>query len=48
MKEKQKVIMDVDPGIDDSLAIVFAGMAQESIELMGITTVSGNVEVNQA
>lgn len=48
MKEKQKIIMDVDPGIDDSLAIVFAGMAQESIELMGITTVSGNVEVNQA
>ena len=48
MEEKQKVIMDVDPGIDDSLAIVLAGMARERIELMGLTTVSGNIEVNQA
>lgn len=47
MNTKQKVIMDVDPGIDDSLAIVFAGMAKQ-IELLGLTVVSGNIEVNQA
>lgn len=48
MTEKSKIIMDVDPGIDDSLAILFAAKARAEIDLLGITVVSGNVEVNQA
>lgn len=42
-----KVIMDCDPGIDDSLAILLAGRSDE-IELSALTIVSGNIEVNQA
>lgn len=43
----KRIIMDVDPGIDDSLAILLALRSPE-IKIEGITTVSGNVEVNQA
>ncbi len=42
-----KLIMDVDPGIDDSLALLLAGVSEE-IDLLAITVVSGNIEVNQA
>jgi purine nucleosidase len=45
--EKIKIIMDVDPGIDDSLALLLAGISNE-IDLMAVTVVSGNIEVNQA
>ena len=38
---KQKVIIDCDPGIDDSLAIMLALNSPE-IELIGITVVAGN------
>ena len=41
--DKRKVIIDCDPGIDDSLAIILALKSKE-IEVVGITTVSGNVE----
>ena len=41
--DKRKVIMDCDPGIDDALAIILALKSKE-IEVIGITTVSGNVE----
>jgi purine nucleosidase len=44
---KIKLIMDVDPGIDDSLALLLAGVSEE-IDLLAITVVSGNIEVNQA
>ena len=40
--EKRKVIIDCDPGIDDSLAILLA-LNSEELEVLGITTVSGNV-----
>ncbi|EGT3600134.1 nucleoside hydrolase [Clostridium perfringens] len=40
---KRKVIIDCDPGIDDALAIILALKSKE-IEVIGITTVSGNVE----
>lgn len=43
----EKVIMDVDPGIDDSLAILLALNSPE-LTIEGITVVSGNVEVGQA
>ncbi|HLR14373.1 MAG TPA: nucleoside hydrolase [Bacillota bacterium] len=44
---KERLIMDVDPGIDDSLAILLALKSPEII-VEGITVVSGNVELHQA
>lgn len=40
--QKKKVIIDCDPGIDDSLAILLALNSPE-LEVIGITTCSGNV-----
>lgn len=45
--KKERIIMDVDPGIDDSLAILLALKSPE-IVVEGITIVSGNVELHQA
>ncbi len=41
--DKRKVIIDCDPGIDDALSIILA-LESKEIEVIGITTVSGNVE----
>ena len=38
---KQKIILDVDPGHDDAVAILLAGKS-EKIDLLGITVVAGN------
>ena len=38
----QKIILDCDPGVDDALAIAFAAGCPD-LELLGITTVAGNV-----
>ena len=38
----RKVILDVDPGIDDAIAIVTA-LKSDEIEVAGIATVYGNV-----
>ena len=40
----QKVILDVDTGTDDAVAIMLAAL-HPAIDLIGVTTVSGNVEV---
>jgi inosine-uridine nucleoside N-ribohydrolase len=37
-----KVILDVDPGIDDAIAIIVA-LQSVDIEVLGITTVNGNI-----
>ena len=42
-----RVLMDVDSGIDDAIAIMIALQSQE-IEIVGITTVSGNVTARAA
>ncbi len=42
---KKKVIIDCDPGIDDSLALILALNSPE-LDVIGITTVSGNVTVS--
>lgn len=42
--EKRKVIIDCDPGIDDSLAMMLALKSRE-IEVVGITIVCGNAPV---
>jgi purine nucleosidase len=40
------IILDCDPGIDDALAIAFA-VASPAIDLVGITTVAGNVGLDK-
>ncbi|MER5172387.1 nucleoside hydrolase [Thioclava kandeliae] len=42
-----KMIIDTDPGVDDAMAILYAA-AHPGIELLGLTTVFGNVTVEQA
>jgi purine nucleosidase len=39
----QKIIIDCDPGVDDAIAIMLALSAPEKLDLLGITTVAGNV-----
>ncbi|WP_301390072.1 nucleoside hydrolase, partial [Enterococcus entomosocium] len=41
----RKVIIDCDPGIDDTLALLFALKSPE-IDVVAITTVCGNVPVH--
>lgn len=43
---KKKVIIDCDPGIDDSLALILA-LSSNEIDIVGITIVSGNVDAKQ-
>ncbi len=44
MAEKRKIIMDVDTGSDDAVALMLA-MLDDYYDLLGITTVNGNLEV---
>lgn len=39
----EKVLIDTDPGVDDALAVVFA-FASPQLEVVGLTTIFGNVE----
>jgi inosine-uridine nucleoside N-ribohydrolase len=41
-----KVIIDTDPGVDDALALLIA-LASPELEVVGVTTVCGNVPVGQ-
>ncbi len=43
---KKPVILDVDTGVDDAIAILFASMLPE-LDIRAITTVSGNVHVKE-
>ena len=42
-----KLIIDTDPGIDDAMAIFYA-IANPEIDILGLTTVFGNVTTQQA
>lgn len=42
--QKKKIILDVDTGTDDAIAIVMAAL-EERFDLLGVCTVSGNIEV---
>ncbi len=43
----KSVILDVDTGIDDAMAIVYAARSPE-LELVGLTTCFGNIPVQDA
>ena len=43
----RKVILDVDPGIDDALALVMA-LFDPRLDVLAVTAVAGNVEAEQA
>ena len=47
MTIKQKIIIDTDPGIDDAMAIHYA-FADERLDVLGLSTIFGNVWTNQA
>ena len=40
---RRKIIIDTDPGQDDAVALLLALASPEEIDLLGITTVAGNV-----
>lgn len=44
--DRRKIIIDCDPGHDDAIAILLAA-ASPKVELIGITTVAGNAEVDK-
>ena len=46
MSDKRKIIMDCDPGTDDSVCIVMA-LTHPDVELLGITTESGNLTADK-
>jgi inosine-uridine nucleoside N-ribohydrolase len=43
----EKVIIDTDPGVDDAIAVIFAFHSPE-LEILGLTTIFGNVETELA
>ena len=43
--ETKKIILDCDPGMDDSMAIVMA-VKSPKLEVMAVTTVNGNYPVD--
>lgn len=47
MTSSLKLIIDTDPGIDDAMAIFYAAAAPD-IELLGLTSIFGNVTATQA
>jgi|ETN02SMinimDraft_4_1059925.scaffolds.fasta_scaffold10350_6 purine nucleosidase len=42
----KKIILDCDPGQDDAVALALAMAATDKIDLLGVTTVAGNVPLN--
>ncbi len=42
----RKIIIDTDPGQDDAIAILLALASPSELEVLGITTVAGNVPLN--
>lgn len=42
----QRIIIDCDPGVDDGVALLLAFAAREALEIIGITTVAGNVSAS--
>lgn len=47
MPDPKKIIIDTDPGVDDAMAIFYAAR-DPGIDLLGLTTVFGNVPIEKA
>ncbi|MDR2079805.1 MAG: nucleoside hydrolase [Treponema sp.] len=45
--KKMPVIMDVDTGVDDAMAIILAWSQRDKLDLLGITTVAGNLPLTR-
>lgn len=45
--ESRKIIIDSDAGADDAAAILMA-LSEESVQVLGITVLAGNVDIDQA
>tara|TARA_B100002051_G_C16715089_1_gene628872 strand:+ start:492 stop:1436 length:945 start_codon:yes stop_codon:yes gene_type:complete len=45
--EKKNIIIDCDPGQDDAIMLLLAFSAPEKLNILGITTVAGNVPLNK-
>ena len=43
----EKIIMDCDPGHDDAIAMILAGARTSHLEILAVTTVSGNQAVSK-
>ena len=43
----RKIIIDTDPGIDDAIAILLALSAKKELDVLTLTTVNGNVDVEK-
>src|SRR3990167_2393564 len=41
---KTSLIIDCDPGVDDAVALLLAFGAPETLDILAVTTVAGNVE----
>lgn len=41
--ERRRIIIDCDPGVDDAVALLLALAARDALDIIGITTVAGNV-----
>lgn len=41
--ERRSIIIDCDPGIDDTIALTFAIANEDKLNILGITTVAGNL-----
>lgn len=43
----RKFILDCDPGVDDATALFLAFAAREQLDILGVTTVAGNVGIEK-
>lgn len=46
MSDKKKIIIDCDPGQDDAIALMLAFSSLDKLDVLGITTVAGNVALS--
>lgn len=44
--KKQKIILDVDPGVDDSIAMIYGFLCDE-LDIKLVSVIGGNVDLNQ-
>jgi purine nucleosidase len=42
----RRIIIDCDPGVDDSIALMLAFASSEALEVLAVTTVAGNVPLH--